>query len=158
MKKIIAVLLTVCLCAAAFAACGKENASYNINDVSAAVEKAVTIETPIAFSEDDLKLDMSMDMANVEEYTGHRTGKNGAAGAVLVIKAKAGAADTVKAQLETYKQGQAAFLANYPEFAAAQKQAEQGRIVVKGDYLVLAIAGEGIDYTAVDKAIDEALK
>ena len=68
MKKIIAVLLTVCLCAAAFAACGKENASYNINDVSAAVEKAVTIETPIAFSEDDLKLDMSMDMANVEEY------------------------------------------------------------------------------------------
>ncbi|MEG1407121.1 MAG: DUF4358 domain-containing protein, partial [Ruthenibacterium sp.] len=113
---------------------------------------------PLAFTDDDLVYDMSIDKAMVDSYVGHRTGVNGASGAVLVLKTTDGNVDTVKAQFETYCKNTAAFLANYPEFAAAQKQAEQGRVVAKGNYLVLAIAGEGTDYAAVDTAIADALK
>ncbi|MEG1447169.1 MAG: DUF4358 domain-containing protein [Ruthenibacterium sp.] len=158
MKKIFSTLLCLCLFATLTVGCGKSGADYDINKVLTDVEAATPIANPLAFNDDDLIYDMSIDKAMVDSYVGNRTGVNGASGAVLVLKTTSGNVDTVKAQLEAYCKSTAAFLANYPEFAAAQKQAEQGRVVAKGDYLVLAIAGEGTDYAAVDTAITNALK
>ncbi|MEG2596608.1 MAG: DUF4358 domain-containing protein [Ruthenibacterium sp.] len=158
MKKIFSALLCLCLFATLAVGCGKSGADYDINKVLTDVEAATPIANPLAFNDDDLIYDMSIDKAMVDSYVGNRTGVNGASGAVLVLKTTSGNVDTVKAQLEAYCKSTAAFLANYPEFAAAQKQAEQGRVVAKGDYLVLAIAGEGTDYAAVDTAIADALK
>ncbi|MEF9969017.1 MAG: DUF4358 domain-containing protein [Ruthenibacterium sp.] len=158
MKKMFSVFLCLCCLTALVTACGKSGADYDMNKVLADVEAAAPIANPLAFTDDDLVYDMSIDKAMVDSYVGHRTGVNGASGAVLVLKTTDGNVDTVKAQFETYCKNTAAFLANYPEFAAAQKQAEQGRVVAKGNYLVLAIAGEGTDYAAVDTAIADALK
>ena len=149
MKRFAALVLTLVLCLGLFSACGSE-ANYNVADVAG----------PTDFTDDDLTLDMSLDMeATVEEYAGQRTKTNGAPGAVLVVKAKAGQADTVKAALEGYRDGLVAQWENYKdEFPVGYEQTKNGRVVVKGDYVVLAIAGEGVDYAEIDTAISDALK
>ena len=43
------------------------------------------------------------------------------------------------------------------DFPVGYEQTANARIVVKGDYVVYAVAGEGVDYADVDAAIDEAL-
>ena len=125
-----------------------------------AIEAVAAIDNPTDFTDDDLTLDMSLDMeAAVEEYAGQRTKTNGAPGAVLVVKAKAGQAETVKAALEGYRDGLVAQWENYKdEFPVGYEQTKAGRVVVKGDYVVLAIAGEGVDYAEIDTAISDALK
>ena len=93
------------------------------------------------------------------EFAGQQTLTNGKPGTVLVVKAAEGKADTVKTQLEAYRDGIVATWENYKDdFPIGYEQTQNGRVVVKGDYVVLAIAGEGVDYSAVDTAIDEALK
>ena len=159
MKRFAALVLTLVLCLGLFSACGSE-ANYNVADVAGAIEGVATIDNPTDFTDDDLTLDMSLDMeATVEEYAGQRTKTNGAPGAVLVVKAKAGQADTVKAALEGYRDGLVAQWDNYKdEFPVGYEQTKNGRVVVKGDYVVLAIAGEGVDYAEIDTAISDALK
>ncbi len=81
------------------------------------------------------------------------------AGLVLVIKANAGSAQDVKDALEAYKNGLVAVSENYQsDFPEAYKQVSDGRVVMKGDCVVLAIAAAGVDYAEIDTAIDEALK
>ena len=159
MKRFAALVLTLVLCLGLFSACGSE-ANYNVADVAGAIEGVATIDNPTDFTDDDLTLDMSLDMeATVEEYAGQRTKTNGAPGAVLVVKAKAGQADTVKAALEGYRDGLVAQWENYKdEFPVGYEQTKNGRVVVKGDYVVLAIAGEGVDYAEIDTAISDAQK
>lgn len=159
MKRFAAFALTLVLCLGLFSGCGSE-ANYNVTDVASAIEAVAAIDNPTDFTDDDLTLDMSLDMeATVEEYAGQRTKTNGAPGAVLVVKAKAGQAETVKAALEGYRDGLVAQWENYKdEFPVGYEQTKAGRVVVKGDYVVLAIAGEGVDYAEIDTAISDALK
>lgn len=159
MKRFAAFALTLVLCLGLFFGCGSE-ANYNVADVASAIEAVAAIDNPTDFTDDDLTLDMSLDMeAAVEEYAGQRTKTNGAPGAVLVVKAKAGQAETVKAALEGYRDGLVAQWENYKdEFPVGYEQTKAGRVVVKGDYVVLAIAGEGVDYAEIDTAISDALK
>lgn len=159
MKRFFAVLLTVCLTGILFVGCGGSAASYNINEVADAVKAVANVENPLAFSEDDLIYDFSMDMENVEEFAGVKTGVANASGTVLVVKAASGKAEDVKAALENYKNGILAVSENYKtDFPEAYEQVSAGRIVVKGDYVVLAIAAAGVDYAAVDSAIESAMK
>ena len=159
MKRFAAFALTLVLCLGLFSGCGSE-ANYNVADVASAIEAVAAIDNPTDFPDDDLTLDMSLDMeATVEEYAGQRTKTNGAPGAVLVVKAKAGQAETVKAALEGYRDGLVAQWENYKdEFPVGYEQTKAGRVVVKGDDVVLAIAGEGVDYAEIDTAISDALK
>ena len=159
MKRFAAFALTLVLCVGLFSGFGSE-ANYNVADVASAIEAVAAIDNPTDFTDDDLTLDMSLDMeAAVEEYAGQRTKTNGAPGAVLVVKAKAGQAETVKAALEGYRDGLVAQWENYKdEFPVGYEQTKAGRVVVKGDYVVLAIAGEGVDYAEIDTAISDALK
>ncbi len=65
----------------------------------------------------------------------------------------------MKAALEGYRDGLVAQWENYKdEFPVGYEQTKAGRVVVKGDYVVLAIAGEGVDYAEIDTAISDALK
>ena len=126
MKRFAALVLTLVLCLGLFSACGSE-ANYNVADVAGAIEGVATIDNPTDFTDDDLTLDMSLDMeATVEEYAGQRTKTNGAPGAVLVVKAKAGQADTVKAALEGYRDGLVAQWENYKdEFPVGYEQTKK---------------------------------
>lgn len=160
MKRIVSLFLAACMFCILFTACGGAGSSnYNIADVASAVEAVAVVQNPTEFTDDDLIYDMSIDLEQVEEYTGHRTLTNGMSGAVLVIKAKSGQAEAMKAQLEAYRDGIVATWENYKDdFPIGYEQTKNGRVVVKGDYLVLAIAGEGVDYADVDAAIEKAFE
>ena len=69
-----------------------------------------------------------------------------------------GKADEVKKALETYQQNQIAYYGNYAEFADGQALIKDGRIVEKGNYVVLVFANtDGASYTDIDKALSAAL-
>jgi hypothetical protein len=162
MKRICAVLCALCLGGLLLVGCSKSSnttATYDVNEVASAVAEAAVVENPTAFTEDDLIYDIDIDPENVVEFAGVRTLTNGTSGAVLVIKAKSGQADTIKAQLEAYRDGIVSVWENYKsDFPIGYEQTKNGRVVEQGDYVVLAIAGSGVDYTAVDQAIADALK
>lgn len=159
MKRFFAVLLAVCLVGGALAGCSGSSANYNVNDVASAVETVAKIENPLDITEDDLTYEFGMDMSKIEEFSGQKTGVANTAGTVLVVKAAAGSADDVKTALESYKNGLVSVSENYQsDFPDAYQQVSDGRVVTKGDCVVLAIAAAGVEYTEIDAAIDEALK
>ena len=167
MKKFFAALAAAIMLTAAFSGCGESSASYNLDDVLTAVDAAVKVDNPIAFTADDLQYMAGITPEDVEEFKGKVTNTNGEAGKVLVIKVKAGKADSVKTALENMRAGDVAYLGNYPEFATAKSIAEAARIVVKGDYIVYAVGADkaavekdGVEkaYEPIDLAISEAFK
>ena len=162
MKRSIAILLAVCLFAALLlTGCNSDNnsANVNVNDVADAVKAVAKVENPLDITEDDLVYEFGVDMDKVAEFSGQKTGIANTAGLVLVVKANAGSAQDVKDALEAYKNGLVAVSENYKsDFPDAYQQVSDGRVVMKGDCVVLAIAAAGVDYTEVDTAIDEALK
>lgn len=162
MKRLIAVFLAVCLFAALLlTGCGDNNnsANINVNDVADAVKAVAKVENPLEITEDDLVYEFGVDMDKVAEFSGQKTGIANTAGLVLVIKANSGSAQDVKDALETYQNGLVSVSENYrSDFPEAYQQVSDGRVVMKGDCVVLAIAAAGVDYSEIDTAIDEALK
>lgn len=166
MKKIISAISAAMLLTALLASCGG-SASYNLTDIVTAVDAAVKVDNAKDITEDDIIYDWGVTFDNVEEFVGKTSNTNGEAGSIIAIKSKAGTSDTVKTELETARDGKAEALASYPEFATAAALTKAGRIVIKGDYVVLAIGGDAAvaekdgaekAYEPVDKAISDALK
>ena len=159
MKRFFAICMALCLVVAAMAGCGQGSANYNVKDIASSLESTAKIENPIDFTEDDLTYEFNIDMAKVDEFAGQNTRTNGASGTVLVVKAKAGGVEDVKAALEAYRDGRIAVYGTYKDdFPDAYAQVSEGRVVTKGDYAVLAIAAAGVSYDDLDKAVDEAFK
>lgn len=161
MKRIAVILLAGCLLCATLTGCGDGagKANYNVTDIASALEDVASIENPIDITQDDLIYEFGVDMENVAEFSGQKTGVANTAGTVLVIKANAGKASDVKTALENYKNGIVSVSENYQnDFPDAYKQISDGRIITKGDCVILAIAAANVEYTDVDTAIDEALK
>ncbi len=159
MKKIFIATLLICLLGLALISCSSaETLTNTVPDIATAVSEVGDIQEPNELTEDNLVYDMGITVENVAEFSGFTTGITGNSGTIVVIKAADGKVADVQAELEAYKMVNADFLSLYPEFASAQTQAENGRIVAKADVVVLAIAGPNADYAAVDTAIEEALQ
>ena len=168
MKKIISVIMAAILSMSLLTACGggKEvTASYDVNEVLTTITDAVPLAMPGEVTEEYLTIMMGLDMADVANYAGMMAMVNVSADCVVVIEAAEGKIDTVKAALENTKQS---IVNSFELYLPDQfEKAKAGRIVVKGNYAVLAIAGDnetiadkGVEeaYKAVDAAIEEAFK
>lgn len=157
MKKLIAVLCGICIVVFSLSACGGgDSVKAAVPDIASSVQAAAGIENPLAVTDDDMLYTFALTVDNIDEYAGVYTGVTGSSGTVLVVKTKD--VDATKAELTDYCARNADLLSNYPEFATAQQQAENGRVVAKGNVVVLAIAGPDVDYAAVDSAIEAALQ
>ncbi len=157
MKKLTVILSVILLFAICLTACG-ETVENSVSDIAAQVSDVCGIEEPIELNEDSLLYDFGLTLDSVGEFAGYATNVTGSSGTVLAIRASADDIDSIVQTLEEYRATNADFLSNYPEFATAQSQAENGRVVTKGDVVVLAIAGADVDYADVDTAIDSALQ
>ena len=168
MKKIISVIMAAILSMSLLTACGggKEvTASYDVNEVLTTITDAVPLAMPGEVTEEYLTIMMGLDMADVANYAGQMAMVNVSADCVIVIEAAEGKIDTVKAALENTKQS---IVNSFELYLPDQyEKAQAGRVVVKGNYAVLAIAGDnetiadkGAEeaYKAVDAAIEEAFK
>lgn len=158
MKKVFAIVLSACLVLLCLAGCGGGSVKASVTDIADTLKTTAAVENPMAIDDDEMNYNMGMTMDNIDSYAGYYTGVTGHSGTVVAIKAKSGKVNDVKTELETYRAKNADFLSNYPEFATAKTQAENGRVVAKGDVVVLVIAADGVDYSAVDSAIETALQ
>ena len=160
MKKLISAALCGIMLAAALVGCGGSSSqkTYNLDDVVAAVEKVNEVANPLAMDDFAIENDVGLNLDDVAEYKGEQSNNQGDSATILVVKANSGKAAEVQKALETYKSNQETYYSNYAEFAAGLAQIKDGRVVTKGDYVVLVFANtSGADYAEIDKAIDAAL-
>ncbi|GEM_PF-3502567 len=177
MKKLLAMLMVVCMVVCVFTACGnKENAAdanaveLNLQDVVTAIEETAPVTmaqewSPAVEGSTDYLTDLfGLDPATVEDYYGKFTMVNTSSDTILLVKAVAGQKDAVVAALDAYRNGVAASQEMYLE--SEYLKAENGRVVTSGDYVLLVIAGDSnriangevnAVYEEIDVAIDAAL-
>ena len=121
-----------------------------------AVEAVNPVSNSRALDDFSLENEIGLTLDNIVAFQGDVTNDQADCALVLAIQAKSGAADAVKAELETYKESASSNL--YAEFADKVAKAQDARIVVDGDFVVMVIAGvAGPDYSEIDTAIEGAL-
>ena len=165
MKKIISFALAAVM-ALSMVACGggEEAKSYDVAAVAKTIEDAnpIRMSTPIAQDYIDF-IGLSEDM--YEAYAGSYCPITPGVDVIMVVEAKDGKVEDVKAKLEQRKAEIVAANENY--VGSLLDKAKEGRIVVKGNVVVLVIAGDemvvedqGVSkaYEPVDAAIEEAFK
>ena len=105
-----------------------------------------------------------IDLADVEEYRGQYANTNLSTDEILVLKAVEGKADALGDACEARRAAKQEQAAMYDEVQA--QKAENGRIVVKGDYVIFVVAGDdgriadgevNEVYQEIDGAIEKAL-
>lgn len=165
MKKVISFVLAAVM-ALSMVACGggEEAASYDVATVAKTIEDAnpIRMSTPIAQDYIDF-IGLSEDM--YEAYAGSYCPITPGVDVIMVVEAKEGKVEDVKAKLEQRKAEIVAANENY--VGSLLEKAKEGRIVVKGNVVVLVIAGDEMvvedqgvakAYEPVDAAIEEAFK
>ena len=167
MKKVLSLIMAGVLSVGMLTACGgkEETPSYDVNEVLNTITTAVPIAMPGEIPESELEMIMGLSADDYVNYAGQMCMAMVSADRVVVIEAAEGKIDTVKAALENTKQS---IVNSFELYLPDQfEKAKAGRIVVKGNYAVLAIAGDnetiadkGVEeaYKAVDAAIEEAFK
>ena len=128
-------------------------ASVDLGAIVTAIE-AVN-EVPNARAIDDFSMENEMNLTpdNIVAFQGDVTNDQADCALVFAAQVKDGTADAVKAELEAYKESMSSTL-----YADKVAKAQDARIVVKGNVVVMVIAGvNGPDYSAIDTAIDGAL-
>lgn len=165
MKKVISFVLAAVM-ALSMVACGggEEAVSYDVAAVAKTIEDAnpIRMSTPIAQDYIDF-IGLSEDM--YEAYAGSYCPITPGVDVIMVVEAKEGKVEDVKAKLEQRKAEIVAANENY--VGSLLEKAKEGRIVVKGNVVVLVIAGDEMvvedqgvakAYEPVDAAIEEAFK
>lgn len=127
-----------------------------LDSIVSTIEAVNEIPNPRALDDFALENDIGLTMDNVLGFKGDVTNDQADCALVLAIQAKSGCADAVKTELEAYKESASSNL--YAEFADKVAKAQDARIVVNGDFVVIVISAiNGPDYADIDAAIDSAL-
>lgn len=140
----------------------------------AAVVAALEAKQPVAMAmeissskegSDDYMTDLfGLNLDDIEDYYGKASLANVSSDVVMMVKAVPGKVDAVKAGLEAHRDNLAASFEMYLE--NQYLKASNGRVVVKGDYVLLVVLGDNdrIDngevetvYQELDEIIDQAL-
>lgn len=167
MKKVLSVILALTLSMSLFTACGSNDttASYDVNEVVTKITDAVPMAMAGDFTEEELTMMVGLTAEDMVSWAGKYSMANVSADRLIVIEAAEGKVDVVKEALEAYKGMVASQFELY--LADQYEKALAGRVVVKGNYVLLAILGDSMTiadhgaeeaYKAVDAAIDEAFK
>lgn len=127
-----------------------------LESIVSSLEAVNEIANPRALDDFSLENELGLTMDNILTFKGDVTNDQADCSLVLAIQAKSGCADAVKTELEAYKETASSNL--YAEFADKVAKAQDARIVVSGDFVVMVIAGvNGPDYADIDAAIESAL-
>lgn len=164
MKKCVSCIL-LCMGLLIFVGCGSESASQKtleespemVKTIVEQIEEVNTVENSRVIDDFSVENEMALTMDNLTAYYGDVTNNQEDCSLVFAALCKDGTAETVKEELEAYRQTMTGNL--YIEFADKVEQAENARIVVSGNYVVMVMAGvSGPDYDQVDQAIKDALQ
>ncbi len=132
-------------------------AGSRIQDVVMELEENLGITMPEKMDEQSLQEVFGLNPDDIEEYYGEYSAVDTSADHIIGVKVKDGKVDEVKSALEQRKQE---IVDNFQEFLPDQyDKANAGKIIQKGNYLFLVIAGDsekGYDneMTRAQKIID----
>ena len=127
-----------------------------LESIVASLKEVNPISNPRAITSDDIEFYMNMTPANLVDFRGDITNTQSDCGIVFVAQVKDGSIDAVVEELEAFRDSMSSSL--YAEFADKVAKAQDARIVVDGDFVVMVIAGvAGPDYSEIDTAIEGAL-
>ena len=164
MKKISILLMSVLMVVTVLVTgCSNETKSassktYDIEALYEAVEKVNPVTDARELDDFALENDFKLNMADVKAYKGKISGALSDSALILVVEANEGKASAIKESLEAYKENQKVYFGNYAEFADAEAMVNDGRVVTKGDYVMIVFANvNGATYNEIDKAISEAM-
>ena len=192
MKKLLAIVMVLSLLTVMFVGCSSNSNSDSVagNSVSQSgtdsqedsqdtgiddedymksvvdsLAESLVISGPSELDESLAQDMVGLNMDNVDKLYGVFSMMNVKSDAIIMVKAKEGAADDVKADLEAYRAAKEESCAMY--LVSEEEKAKHGQIYTKGDYVLLVIAGdsdryangEGADVAAeIGKQVDDLLK
>ncbi|MEE1394108.1 MAG: DUF4358 domain-containing protein [Negativibacillus sp.] len=129
-------------------------AGSRIQDVIMELGEALGIAVPQKLDETSLQEVFGLDPADIEEYYGEYSAVNTSADHMIGVKVKDGKVDKVRQALENRKNE---VIKNFQEYLPDQyDKAQAGRIIEKGNYLFLVIAGDSAQ--GYDSEMDRAEK
>ena len=135
-------------------------APYDVDALLAAIAPAANLgDGPVTMVLLDLTAGGDVTRGDVLAMAGQKSAdyyENG--GMVIVLQVQPGRADSLKGELELFRDAQVLFLQQYPEFQDGIANTQNAYIYVNGDYVVYAVsttaAGEGNQ--ALIDAVDAA--
>ncbi|MGL4523854.1 MAG: DUF4358 domain-containing protein [Bacilli bacterium] len=138
MKKMMSIMATFALSVGLLAGCGNDEPKQKDIDVAALVNQMVEngyVRMPKELNDADVKDIYKLNSDDVEEYGIAETGIMPGNNTILVVQAKEGKVENVKASLESYLKDKvgAAF---YPD---EKEVAEKAKVEVNGNYVTLFI-------------------
>lgn len=140
----------------------EEAQTANLESAVAALEAVNEITNPYPLDDDNedsafrVENELMLTLDNLVAYRGDITNDQDNSGLVFVAQAKEGKAADVEAELQAYKDSLSANNM-YAEFADKLAQGQEARIVTNGNYVAIVIASIGVDYSAIDTALETAL-
>ena len=114
-----------------------------LESIVSSLEAINAISNPRELDDFSLENELGLTMDNILAFKGDVTNDQADCSLVLAIQAKSGCADAVKTELEAYKETASSNL--YAEFADKVAKAQDARIVVSGDFVVMVISGITLD-------------
>ena len=115
-------------------------AGSRIQDVIMELEENLGITMPEKLDQQSLQEVFGLNPDDIEEYYGEYSAVNTSADHIIGVKVKDGKVDEVKSALESHKQE---IVDNFEEYLPDQyDKAQAGKIIQKGNYLFLVIAGD----------------
>lgn len=154
MKKIVFCLISV-LILASFAGCkketGNEKKEVDINTALSEIEKVNPVEEARSIDDFSLENELNIDPTLIQEYTGKVTNVQNDCAFIFICKTEK--TGTVKEALNAYKKSLAGNNL-YAEFADKTANAEKAIVTVKGDCVIMVIAGISSDYSKIQETID----
>lgn len=153
MKKIIAMLLAVIMCAAVFAGCGSAK-DVSLGDVMTSINSTCGLSLQKLDSVDDLNKYYSINTEDVKQFAAEIDSNNNAPVEVVLVEAvDADAAGRVENALSTRYNSIVSQYASYtPELLDTVKAC---KVVKNGNYVSMIVAENAADIT---KVYDEAFK
>lgn len=160
-----AVLLTALLLilSLALAGCGgsgdsgkSETKDVDLDDFVTSVEKVNKVQDPRELEDFDVENELGLTMDNIDSFKGEITNSQDDCALIFIAKAKSGKASDVKDELESYKES---LTSNdlYAENADKIANAEDARVEVHGDYVIMVVAGLDSSYDDIDGVIAKKL-
>ena len=115
-------------------------AGSRIQDVIMELEENLGITMPEKLDQQSLQEVFGLNPDDIEEYYGEYSAVNTSADHIIGVKVKDGKVEEVKSALESHKQE---IVDNFEEYLPDQyDKAQAGKIIQKGNYLFLVIAGD----------------
>ncbi|MGI6212109.1 MAG: DUF4358 domain-containing protein [Anaerovoracaceae bacterium] len=162
--KVMLLLLAAAVAAVLLTGCGSsskkassEAANVNLSEFVSAVENVDPVKDPRKIDDFALENELGLEKDNISKYKGVITNSQDDCALIFIAKTKSGKTDAVKDGLETYRDG---LTENdlYAENADKIDKAKEARVEVRGNYVIMVIAGVDSDYSRIDKAIDRAFE